>query len=99
MESATAHPLQAVADAITLNEFKTPHKPKVVLTWAPHPKNTPSCGWEFFYKDDGKTRCQFYNCSPGYALNPLITKGVKCINNQEEALENADFIYSKELFI
>ena len=35
MESATAHPLQAVADAITLNEFKTPHKPKVVLTWAP----------------------------------------------------------------
>ena len=40
MESATAHPLQAVADAITLKEFKTPHKPKVVLTWAPHLKRS-----------------------------------------------------------
>ena len=41
MESATAHPLQALADAITIKEYQTPHKPKVVLSWAPHPKALP----------------------------------------------------------
>ena len=41
MESATGHPLQSLADAITMAEFKTKHKPKVVLTWAPHPKALP----------------------------------------------------------
>ena len=96
MESATAHPLQAVADAITLNEFKTPHKPKVVLTWAPHPKALPHAVGNSFTKMMEKLDANFIIAHPdGYALNPLITKGVKCINNQEEALENADFIYSK----
>ena len=41
MESATAHPLQALADAITIEEFKPKYKPKVVLSWAPHPKALP----------------------------------------------------------
>jgi N-succinyl-L-ornithine transcarbamylase len=41
MESATGHPLQALADAITIEEFKPKHRPKVVLTWAPHPKALP----------------------------------------------------------
>ena len=96
MESATAHPLQAVADAITLNEFKTPHKPKVVLTWAPHPKALPHAVGNSFTKMMENLDADFIIAHPdGYALNPLITKGVKCINNQEEAMENADFIYTK----
>ena len=96
MESATAHPLQAVADAITLNEFKTPHKPKVVLTWAPHPKALPHAVGNSFTKMMEHLDADFIIAHPdGYALNPLITKGVKCINNQEEAMENADFIYTK----
>ena len=96
MESATAHPLQAVADAITLKEFKTPHKPKVVLTWAPHPKALPHAVGNSFTKMMEHLDADFIIAHPdGYALNPLITKGVKCINNQEEAMENADFIYTK----
>lgn len=96
MESATAHPLQAVADAITLNEFKTPHKPKVVLTWAPHPKALPHAVGNSFTKMMENLDADFIIAHPdGYGLNPLITKGVKCINNQEEAMENADFIYTK----
>ena len=96
MESATAHPLQAVADAITLNECKTPHKPKVVLTWAPHPKALPHAVGNSFIKMMENLDADFIIAHPdGYGLNPLITKGVKCINNQEEAMENADFIYTK----
>ena len=96
MESATAHPLQAVADAITLKEFKTSHKPKVVLTWAPHPKALPHAVGNSFTKMMEHLDADFIIAHPdGYALNPLITKGVKCINNQEEAMENADFIYTK----
>ena len=41
MESATGHPLQALADAITIEELKTKKTPKVVLSWAPHPKALP----------------------------------------------------------
>ena len=96
MESATAHPLQAVADAITLEEFKTPHKPKVLLTWAPHPKALPHAVGNSFTKMMKNLDADFIIAHPdGYALNPLITKGVKCINNQKEAMENADFIYTK----
>ena len=96
MESATAHPLQALADAITLNEFKTPNKPKVVLTWAPHPKALPHAVGNSFTNMMVNLDADFIIAHPdGYALNPLITKGVKCFNNQEEAMENADFIYTK----
>lgn len=96
MESATAHPLQALADAITLNEFKTPHKPKVVLTWAPHPKALPHAVGNSFTKMMGNLDADFVIAHPeGYALNPGITQGVKCVTNQEEALDGADFIYTK----
>lgn len=96
MESATAHPLQALADAITLNEFKTPHKPKVVLTWAPHPKALPHAVGNSFTKMMGNLDADFVIAHPeGYALNPEITQGVKCVTNQEEALDGADFIYTK----
>ena len=96
MESAKAHPLQALADAITLNEFKTPHKPKVVLTWAPHPKALPHAVGNSFTKMMGNLDADFVIAHPeGYALNPEITRGVKCVTNQEEALDGADFIYTK----
>lgn len=96
MESAIAHPLQALADAITLNEFKTPHKPKVVLTWAPHPKALPHAVANSFVKMIGNLDADFIIAHPeGYGLNPDITKGVKCVTNQEEAFINADFIYTK----
>ena len=41
MEAATGHPLQAFADLITIEEYKKTERPKVVLTWAPHPRALP----------------------------------------------------------
>ena len=41
MESATAHPLQALADGLTIEEQVTIKQPKIVLSWAPHPKALP----------------------------------------------------------
>ena len=96
MESSTAHPLQALADAITLNEFKTSHKPKIVLTWAPHPKALPHAVGNSFTSMVGNLDVDFIIAHPkGYALNPEITKGVKCLTNQDEALDGADFVYTK----
>ena len=96
MESSTAHPLQALADAITLNEFKTSHKPKIVMTWAPHPKALPHAVGNSFTRMVGNLDVDFIIAHPkGYALNPEITKGVKCLTNQDEALDGADFVYTK----
>ena len=41
MEAATRHPLQSFADLITIEEYKKTDRPKVVMTWAPHPKSLP----------------------------------------------------------
>ena len=42
MESATGHPLQALADAITIEELKAEgKKPKIVLSWTPYVKSLP----------------------------------------------------------
>ncbi len=41
MEAATRHPLQSFADLITIEEFKETPRPKVVMTWAPHPRLFP----------------------------------------------------------
>jgi len=96
MESATAHPLQALADAITLKEFQITHKPKVVLSWAPHPKALPHAVSNSFTKMMGHMEADFIIAHPeGYALNPQITQGVEITTDQEKALEGADFVYTK----
>ena len=96
MESATAHPLQALADAITLKEFKLTHKPKVVLSWAPHPKALPHAVGNSFTQMMGHMEADFIIAHPeGYALNPEITQGVEITTDQEKALEGADFVYTK----
>ena len=96
MESATGHPLQALADALTLAEHKTLHKPKVVLSWAPHPKALPHAVGNSFVKmmEHQDAECVITN-SEGYDLEPRITKDIPVIHNQEEALKNADFVYVK----
>ena len=96
MESATAHPLQALADAITLTEHRTSHRPKIVLTWAPHPKALPHAVGNSFTKMMKNIDAEFIIANPeGYALNPEITKGVKIYTNQDKAIEGADFVYAK----
>ena len=96
MESATAHPLQALADAITISEFKTTSKPKVVLTWAPHPKALPHAVANSFIKIMKEIDVDLLITHPKqYELSPIITEGVPISYNQKEALKDADFVYAK----
>jgi N-succinyl-L-ornithine transcarbamylase len=96
MESATGHPLQSLADAITMEEFKTKHKPKVVLTWAPHPRALPQAVVNSFIEMMQLQDADFVITHPeGYELNPEITKNSKIEHDQNKAFENADFIYAK----
>lgn len=96
MESATGHPLQALADAITMEEFKTAHKPKVVLSWAPHPKALPHAVANSFVEMMQLQEADFVITHPeGYELDPEITKNSTIEHDQKKAFENADFVYVK----
>jgi N-succinyl-L-ornithine transcarbamylase len=96
MESATEHPLQGLTDAITISENTTKKKPKVVLSWAPHVKVLPHAVGNSFVQAMQKMDVEFVIANPkGYNLNPEITKDIPIYHNQDEAFENADFIYTK----
>lgn len=96
MESSVEHPLQALADAITMEEFKVPHKPKVVLSWAPHPKALPHAVANSFIEMMQKQEADFVITHPeGYELNSEVVKDSTVEYDQEKAFENADFIYTK----
>ena len=96
MESATDHPLQALADGITLEEQKLSKKPKVVLSWAPHPKALPHSVANSFVHLMHKMDVDFVITHPfGYELDPSVTKNTQIIYNQEEAFKDADFVYTK----
>ncbi|QNK76439.1 acetylornithine carbamoyltransferase [Winogradskyella sp. PAMC22761] len=96
MESATAHPLQALADAITITELTEKAKPKVVLSWAPHPKALPQAVANSFVEMMQEMEVDLTITHPeGYELNDEITKDTPINYNQEEALKEADFVYVK----
>ncbi|MEQ3500218.1 acetylornithine carbamoyltransferase [Tenacibaculum sp. SSH1-16] len=96
MESATDHPLQALADAITITETKKVGKPKVVLSWAPHPKALPHSVANGFVHLMHNMEVEFVITHPeGYELDPEITQEFPIEYDQEKAFENADFIYAK----
>ncbi len=96
MESATAHPLQALADAVTINEQRLTKRPKIVLTWAPHPKALPHAVGNSFSRMVQQLDADFVIAQPeGYELNPEITKNTPIIYDQEEAIKDADFVYAK----
>ena len=96
MESAIGHPLQALADAITMEEHKVPHKPKVVLSWAPHLKALPHAVANSFVEMMQLQNADFVITHPeGYELDSNVTKNTEIEYNQKKAFENADFIYVK----
>ncbi len=96
MESSVGHPLQALADAITLKENETKKKPKVVLSWAPHPKALPHAVANSFIQMMEMQEADFVITHPeGYELNPELTKGCQIEYDQDKALEGADFVYVK----
>lgn len=96
MEGATRHPLQSYADLVTIEEFKTKEKPKVVLTWAPHPRALPQAVANSFVEWMRATEYELVVTHPGgYELAPEFMGSVKVEYNQKKAFEGADFIYAK----
>jgi len=96
LESATRHPLQSLADLITIEELKTRKRPKVVLTWAPHIKPLPQAVPNSFAEWMCKADVDFVITHPaGYELSTDFTQGATITHNQDEAIADADFIYVK----
>ncbi len=96
MESSVGHPLQALADAITLAEQIKKARPKVVLSWAPHPRALPHAVANSFVEMMKLQEADFVITHPkGYELSDKVTSGVTIEYDQEKALQNADFVYVK----
>ena len=96
MESAIVHPLQAFADLITIEEYKTKPRPKVVLTWAPHPRALPQAVPNSFADFMNEADVDFVITHPkGYELAEQFVRGAKVEYDQNKALEGADFVYAK----
>lgn len=96
LESATRHPCQAFADLITIDEHKTKARPKVVLTWAPHPRALPQAVPNSFAEWMKAADVDFVlTCPEGYDLAPDIMEGARLERDQRKAFEGADFIYAK----
>ena len=96
MEAATRHPLQSFADMITIEEHKRTSRPKVVLTWAPHPKALPQAVANSFAEWVLKSDYELVITHPkGYELDEEFTRGAVIEYDQRKAFEGADFIYAK----
>lgn len=96
METATVHPLQAFADLITIEEYKEVKRPKVVLTWAPHPKALPQAVPNSFAEWMNAADVEFVITHPkGYELDSTFVGDATVEYDQRKALEGADFVYAK----
>ena len=103
LESATLHPLQSLTDIITISEQLssnppgTARPPKIVLTWAPHVKPLPQCVANSFSQwINAWGKADFVITHPeDYELSEQFTKGARITHNQDEALQEADFVYVK----
>ncbi len=96
MEAATRHPLQSFADHMTIEEYKTKARPKVVLSWAPHPRALPQAVPNSFVEWMRQTDYDLVVTHPqGYELDPKFMGDLKVEYDQDKALAGADFVYAK----
>ena len=96
MEAATRHPLQSFADLITIEEHKLKPRPKVVLTWAPHPRSLPQAVPNSFVEWMRQTDYELVVTHPeGYELAPEFMGDLQVEYDQDKAFAGADFIYAK----
>ena len=96
MEAATRHPLQTLADLLTIEEHKKTVKPKIVMTWAPHPKALPQAVPNSFAEGINMTDYELVITHPhGYELDPVFVGRARIEYDQRKAFEGADFIYAK----
>lgn len=96
MEAATRHPLQSFADLITIEEHKKTERPKVVMTWAPHPRSLPQAVPNSFAEWMNATDYDFVITHPeGYELDPVFVGKARVEYDQDKAFAGADFVYAK----
>jgi N-succinyl-L-ornithine transcarbamylase len=96
MEAATRHPLQSFADHMTIEEYKTKARPKVVMSWAPHPRALPQAVPNSFVEWMRQTDYELVVTHPkGYELDPKFMGDLKVEYDQDKALAGADFVYAK----
>ena len=96
MESSTGHPLQALADALTISAESQKNAPKVVLSWAPHPRALPQAVANSFIQIMRRMPVDLtITHPPGYELDPELTGTYTPCFDQQEALKEADFVYVK----
>ncbi|MBB4079465.1 N-succinyl-L-ornithine transcarbamylase [Lewinella aquimaris] len=97
LESAIRHPLQSLADCVTIAEHRQTDRPKVVLTWAPHPRKLPQAVANSFAEWMVKwDEVDLTIANPeGFDLATEFTAGARVLHNQEEAMRGADFVYAK----
>ena len=96
LESATLHPLQSLADLVTIEEHKKIAKPKVVLSWAPHVKALPQAVANSFVQWVHRTDYELVITAPkGFELSPEFTGSATTLSDQKEAMKGADFVYVK----
>jgi N-succinyl-L-ornithine transcarbamylase len=96
MEAATRHPLQSYADLITIEEYKRTARPKVVLTWAPHPRALPQAVPNSFAEWINAAGYELVITHPeGYELDPAFVGNARVEYDQDKAFADADFIYAK----
>lgn len=96
MESATVHPLQSFADVMTIEEYRRTKRPRVVLTWAPHPKALPQAVPNSFAQWVNRIDAELVIAHPqGYELDPLYVGNALVTHDQDVALAGADFVYAK----
>lgn len=96
LESAIRHPLQSLADWLTIKEHQRTDRPKVVLTWAPHPRLLPQAVSNSFLEWMQQAPVDLVLTHPkGYELDPAFVANTPVINDQAAAFANADFVYAK----
>lgn len=96
LESGTVHPCQSLADIITIEETRQVKKPRVVLSWAPHPRALPQSVANSFAQWINKMDYDFVIANPeGYDLSEEFIGDTEVLHDPEEAYQNADYIYAK----
>lgn len=96
LESAIRHPLQSLADLVTIKEQTTKKRPRVVLSWAPHPRALPQAVSNSFIEWMQAADMDLVITHPeGYELSPDFVKNTPVEYDQNKAFEGADFIYTK----
>lgn len=96
MESAAGHPLQALADMMTIRERFRHRRPRVLLTWAPHPRPLPQAVPNSFVRWSKRLDLDLVIANPeGYDLDPALVGDTPVKRDLTAAYEGADVVYAK----